>query len=79
MMPTNLPIFLWTTEYARTFDVEMANENVRQKFWKGMITGFCFWPVVNTSIYSMAPPHLINPVFDLAGYIFAIILSYINN
>ena len=79
MMPINLPVFLWSTEYLRTWDVEMAKENVHRKFWKGMYMALYFWPVVNISVYTYCPAHLINPVFDLAGYVYSILLSYINN
>jgi hypothetical protein len=70
---------LWGTEFFKTWSVEKAFENNRKKYDQAYDAALHFYPFSFFFLYHFTPVHLRAPAGDIQGYIFAIIMSYINN
>ena len=63
----------------RTFKERLDAGKARfsDKWRLGFSASLCYWPLVNTVMYSLVQPRFMNLYADLASLVFASIMSYI--
>ena len=77
--PFTMCSFFYMTAYLKTFDKEIALNNLKTKYKKAVSMGIICGPVINFVAYHFFPFHLRYLCFDFFAFIWAIILSLINN
>ena len=57
--------------------LEAGHTRFSDKWRVGFSASLCYWPVVNTVMYTLVQPRFMNLYADLASLVFASVMSYI--
>ena len=77
--PFQVSGLLLGTEFFNTWSLKKGIENNSKKFDKGYEAAMNFYPYCFFFLYHFSPVHLRTAAGDIQGFIFGIIMSYINN
>ena len=57
--------------------IDAGQARFEEKWQIGFSASLCYWPVVNTVMYTLVQPRFMNLYADLASLVFASVMSYI--
>ena len=78
-IPAHGPIFLIGSGYLRNYKWQEGIDNFNEKVWPGLKLSVLFWPPAYFLAYRFIKGGLLLPVMNVQAFVFAVLLSYLNN